>query len=706
MHILGINLSHDGSSCLLEDGNIVAAIAEERLDGTKRSSLGARVRKKGQNGRVPPLRAMSYCLAARNIGLDDVDLIVADNAIEPVNTDSLKALLPVKDKKKVRSIPHPSHHLAHAYSTYFCSPFDESAILIADVFGSQTINGTEAESCYHARDNAIRPVLKTFQNPWLEAYPRQPVYYSLTYIYNFISIALGFAEKNRHTIFVSEAGKTMGLSAYGRLRKEWPAIIECHDHDIRSDRFTQWALDRKIATIRRGALVPVRRSRNAALNELHNDLAYAAQVEFEKGMLFLANLLHESTGSKNLCVAGGAGLNSIVNRKILDETPFENVFIQPASTDDGTAIGCAMYGWHELTRQTSRFTLAHVYLGMPYGGAAVQAALKSRAVEESVVPETELISRTARHLAAGKIVGWFQGGSEFGPRALGHRSILGDPRRAGMKNLINRKVKHRESFRPYAPAVMAEFAADYFELARPSPYMLLVAKVLESKAAEIPAVIHVDGTARVQTVTEDSNGLFYELLKEFHRLTGVPILLNTSFNTRGTPIVETPDDALDVFFDSGMDVLVIGSFICSKAEKGPTIGLVRHHEGNHRPNRALTLMRKAVRKWPDDRSLYAHLAKCHHLNGNYREAIEAALMSDSTEPGINLHLILGMSYEKIGDFQKAVPELKNAESLDPDNEQINVALTRCYRATNQTALMNQEMLNGYEKAMKRLKRFA
>lgn len=644
---------------------------------------------------------MAYCLAAGNIGLDDLDLIVADNAIEPVNTDSLKALLPIKDKTKVRAIGHPSHHLAHAYSTYFCSPFDESAILVADVFGSQTPSGTEAESGYHARGTVVRPVLKTFQAPWIETNPRQRVYYSLTYIYNFISIALGFAEKNRNTIFVSEAGKTMGLSAYGRLRKEWPAIIECRDDDIRSDGFTQWALDRKIARIRNGALVPVTGVKSAALTQLRSDLAYVAQAELERGMLSLARRLHEITGSTNLCVAGGAGLNSIVNGKILESTPFENIFIQPAATDDGTAIGCAMYAWHELARQQARFRLTHVYLGVPYARAEVRTALTTRRMEEGVVPEPELIGRTARQLAAGRIVGWFQGGSEFGPRALGHRSILGDPRRAGMKHRINRKVKHREAFRPYAPVVLAEFAAEYFDLSCPSPYMLLVARVLESKAAEIPGVIHVDGTARVQTVSEDSNRLLYSLLKEFHRLTGVPILLNTSFNTRGRPIVETPDDALDVFLDSGMDVLVIDSFICDRAEKGPTAALVRHYDANQKPDRALSLIRKAVRKWPHDRSLRALLAKCHHASGNYREAVEAALMSDSTEDGINLHLILGTSYEKLGDFQRAVPELENAKRLDPDNEQINVALTRCYHATNQTRLMNEEMLEGYEKAMKR-----
>ena len=255
------------------------------------------------------------------------------------------------------------------------------------------------------------------------------------------------------------------------------------------------------------------------------------------------------------------------------------------------------------------------------------------------VAETELIRQTALHLAAGKIVGWFQGGSEFGPRALGHRSILADPRRAGMKDLINKKVKHRESFRPYAPSILAEFATDYFDLTCPSPYMLLVAKAKENRAGEIPAVIHVDGTARVQTVTPGENDLFCELIREFHRLTGVPVLLNTSFNTKGMPIVETPEDALNLFFDSQMDVLVLDCFLCDKQEEDTMIAWAAYYEAKKALDKALTITKAALRRFPGGRHVLPRLAKYLYTNKNYRDAIDAAqraLSLDSRQDGANL----------------------------------------------------------------------
>jgi carbamoyltransferase len=701
-------MSHDRSACLLKDGKIVVAIAEERLDGLKGSDLYAPVRKKSLSNRVAPLRAISYCLRSGGISIDDVGLIVADHAVEPVNTESLKDLLPTKDKSKITAIPHPSHHLAHAYSAYFCSPFEESAVLVADTFGSQTSNGTEAESGFHAQGNHIKPVLKNFQSVWSEKNPHQRAYYSLTYIYNFVSLALGFAPTASHEISVSEAGKTMGLATYGKPRQEWSGIITLQGENIATDRFSQWALDRKIGRIRNGVLFPVPKPKKARLTQDHMDLAYAAQVELEKGIIFLANRVHEITGSRNLCIAGGAGLNSIINKRILDETRFKNIFIQPASTDDGTAIGCALYGWYELARGDCRFPMKHVYLGAPYKKEEVQASLQKHRIEKTAVSEEELLGQTARHLAAGRIVGWFQGGSEFGPRALGHRSILADPRRPGMKDRINRKVKHRESFRPYAPSVLLESAGDYFDLACPSPYMLLVAKVREDKTGQIPAVVHADGTARVQTLTESENGLFYKLVKEFHRQTGVPVLLNTSFNSRGMPIVETPDDAIELFLNSEMDVLVLDHFICRKAEKETMLGLAAHNEENKKLDKALKVLQRAVCRFPEERSLYPHLAKYHHANKNYREAIDAAekaLDLDSPDEGVNLHAILGMSYEKVREFLKAIPELMKAEALDPDEEKINTALVRCYRQTNQTELMDQELAKGYGKVMKRLRGF-
>ncbi len=580
MYILGINLSHDRSACLLKDGKVCVAIAEERLDGVKKSTLYAAVRKPGLSERMPPMRAIDYCLQAEGIGIDDLDLVVADHAVEPVNIESLKSLLPIKDKSKICAIPHPSHHLAHAYSSYFCSPFEESAVLIVDVYGSDSGNGTEAESGFHATGTRLTPVLKNFQTLWNEKKPDLKTNYSLTYLYNFITLALGFTirkEKVTTGSMVSEAGKTMGLASFGEPLDDPSGFIVCSEKHLETGGFTRWALDRKIARVVNGELVPRVKPQRAKLKKFHRDLAYTAQVEFEKGIIFLARRLYEITGSKNLCIAGGGGLNSIVNKKVLDETPFENIFVQPAATDDGNAIGCALYGWHALSGQEDRYRMNHAYLGRSYR-AEIPALLQKQQLKREPLTKAELVRRTAQYLAEGKIVGWFQGGSEFGPRALGHRSILADPRRAEMKDIINEKIKHRESFRPYAPSVLLEHSREYFDLSCPSPYMLLVADVIESKRDVIPAVVHVDGTARVQTVTQKDNGIYYDLIQEFQRLTGVPVIFNTSFNDQGMPIVETPGDALDMFLDSLLDVLVLEDTILDKEESDTLAAQVEHFD--------------------------------------------------------------------------------------------------------------------------------
>lgn len=690
---------------MLKDGKILFAIAEERLDGVKKSTLYFPVRKKDQNSRIPPMRSISYCLSAAGIGLDDVDLIVADNAIEPVNIESLKLLLPIKDKSKIKSLPHPSHHLAHAYSSYFCSPFSESAVLIADVFGSYTSNGSEAESGFYAEDTRIEPILKTYhyQQLWSAKNPHVEAYFPLTYIYNFISLVLGFSMGKYNPsmgVVVTEAGKTMGLAPYGKPVRDWPDIIEIFDNKIVTSRFIQLALDHKIAKIRKGLLVPIVKPKHDKLVQFHKNLAYKAQEELEKGMIFLGNRLFEMTGSENLCIAGGAGLNSIANKKILDNTAFKQIFIQPAATDDGIAIGCALYGWHKLANGKSRFPLKNVYLGKEYPQGEIRASLRKNKILKSPLTRNELIRRTAQYIAAGKIVGWFQGGSEFGPRALGHRSILADPRRSKMKDLVTKKVKQRESFRPYAPSILSECAAEFFELSCPSPFMLLVAKVKKDKGKEIPAVIHVDGTARVQTVTRADNGLYYELIKEFYQLTSVPVLLNTSFNIRGMPIVETPDDAIEVFFSTEMDVLVLGNYLFHKDGQGEMRGLVSYYGENQKDDQALAISQKALKKFPDDGRFYLFLAKYHFGKKNYREALKAAFKAlelKGKEDDVNVQAIIGRSFEKTNEFAKAIPALKKAERMSPEDEKINISLCRCYKNTNQILLMDQELEKGIQK---------
>lgn len=708
MYILGLNLSHDRSACLLKDGKILFAIAEERLDGVKKSTLYASVKKKTMSGRIPPLRAIDYCLRAEGIGLDDLDLIVADHAVEPVNLDSLGTLLPIKDKSKIRAIPHPSHHLSHAYSSYFSSPFEESAILIIDVYGSATGNGTEAESGYQASGIQVQPVLKNFQALWKEKTPDHKVYYSLTYLYNFITLALGFTiarEKVTTGSMVSEAGKTMGLASYGKPLGEPSSFITFGERHLETSGFTQWALDRKIARVVNGELVPVARQKRVKLKEFHQDLAYTAQSEFEKGIIFLANRLHELTGSKNLCVAGGGGLNSIVNKKILDETPFENIFILPAATDDGNALGCALYGWHALAGGESRYRMKHAYLGRSYH-LEIPDQLGKHKLHQQALDKEELVRRTAQYLADGKIVGWFQGGSEFGPRALGHRSILADPRRAEMKDIMNERIKHRESFRPYAPSVLLEHSREYFDLSCPSPFMLLVADVKENQRQVIPAVVHVDGTARVQTVTSADNGLYYDLIQEFQRLTGVPVIFNTSFNDQGMPIVETPADAIDMFLNSPLDVLVLEDVILDKAESDTLAAQVEYLDGKGKTEKAVEVAQQALEHFPQESRFHAQLATWHFQKEHYLEAVQASqcvLQSNQIDSFQHLHRILGLSYTHLGEFDKAIPALQQAEACEPEDEVINFSLARCFRELQQVDQMQLETEKGTAKMTRKLR---
>ena len=710
MYVLGLNLSHDASACLLEDGRVVAAIAEERLNGMKRSSIRSAVRKPGLSRRVPPLRAIDYCLQVAGIGIDDLSLVVADNAVDPVNVPSLAGQLPVRDKTKIRALPHPSHHLAHAYSAYACSTFEECAVLVADTFGSSVGGGTEAETGFAARDGEIKPVLKNIQRLLSASDPHAPTHYGLTYLYNFVSLALGFGPKGsgKTAQLVSEAGKTMGLSAYGRPHPgEEPPVRVAGDR-IQTHHFTRWALDMGIGKVHKDELVPVPRRAQEPLTQLHMDLAATIQAELEKGLVFLAKRLFELTGSRNLCIAGGAGLNSVANKRILDETPFEQVFIQPASTDDGIALGCALYGWMEYEKGARPAGLRNVYLGRTYDRHEVQEALVAHGLDHEPAGEAEVLARTAQALSDGKIVGWFQGGAEFGPRALGHRSILADARRPDMKDVINRKVKHREDFRPYAPTVLLEHAQDYFDLSGESPYMLLVADVHEGKRDEIPAVVHVDGTARVQTVTRDDNGVYYELVRAFHALTGVPVILNTSFNVRGMPIVETPDDALRMFFDEPIDVLVLGAHVLDKAEADTLAAQVRYLTGHDKVREALKLARRARGIHPKDGRFHAVIAAHEFERQTFDKALKAGerAISLGVDPAADgIARIIGISLQRLGEHDKAIPWLRRAEAALRDDESINFALGACYKALDQPAESKREVDAGFDKLMARQRGF-
>jgi len=298
------------------------------------------------------------------------------------------------------------------------------------------------------------------------------------------------------------------------------------------------------------------------------DVAWQVQDDTERVLLKRAIWLREATGAKNLCIAGGVGLNCVANGRIVREAGFDNVWIQPAAGDDGIAIGCAYYGHLATLKKPRSFVMQHAYLGVTYSDEEARAAAARPLVRLQTINTTSknICADTAKLLSAGHVFGWFQGRSEFGPRALGNRSILADPRKAEMKDTLNKRVKHRQSFRPFAPIVLAERANEIFEGDQDSPFMLIVKRVRPEWIDRIPAIVHLDGTARVQTVRQDQNERLYRLLQEFEALTGVPVLLNTSLNVRGEPIVETPSDAIACFLTTGIDYLAMHDMLIAKSQ--------------------------------------------------------------------------------------------------------------------------------------------
>jgi carbamoyltransferase len=457
-----------------------------------------------------------------------------------------------------------SHHLAHAYSAFAVSPFDDGAVMVVDGIGSFRGDVTEAvpdadeaheaareaESYYEFTGEEIRPVRKVFMGPE-RSLLRDPFYMmsGIGAVYSRVSTYV-FGHWDR-------CGEVMGLAPYGRagipplfeviegeLRVHgWPD--ECR-HPWLGGSANDWEAD------------PHRRE--------WEDLAWRVQKDTEEALIERARWLHGETGATNLVIAGGVALNCVANGRILTESPFDRVFIQPAAGDDGIALGCALYGHLALRGGKRRFVMDSPACGRTYPEAEIDAAARSAVLRIVTASKQggDVIGDAADHLAAGRVLGWFSGPSEFGPRALGHRSILADPRDAKMKDRLNATVKHRQAFRPFAPAVPAERAEEFFEGSAESPFMILAKRVKPDRADAIPAVTHVDGTARVQTVRREASPRFHALLTAFGERTGVPVLLNTSFNVRGEPIVETPDDAIDCFLTTGIDTLMLEDRIFTK----------------------------------------------------------------------------------------------------------------------------------------------
>jgi carbamoyltransferase len=590
--ILGVSsFFHDAAAALLVDGELVAAGEEERFTRIKHDYSF-------------PVNAINYCLEVGEVTGADLDYVVFfekpfvkfDRIIRTVlQSAPLSYKLWVQsmrtwliDKLWVKSriakelgidtkkILFSEHHLSHAASSYFTSPFDDAAILTIDGVGEWATT-----SIGIGKGNHIE-LIEQLHFP-----------HSIGLLYSAFTAWLGF-EINEGEY------KVMGMAPYGQpkyvdevrqvvLQNDdgsfWmdPSFFSYHFSTTRSYTAKFVKLfgeprdpDRPFVTETSGYAsyyepAPADMSELYEYNQHYADVAASIQLVTEQLVLGLANRAYELAKVPNLCMAGGVALNSVANGRILRETPFENLHIQPAAGDAGGALGAALYAWHASDDTAKpRWVMKHAYWGSSYTPEEIASAIQDAGLEPVYVEDDDaLIARTADLLIDGRVVGWFQGAAEFGPRALGNRSILADPRKAETKDLVNTKIKFREPFRPFAPSVLAERASEYFEIddaeeVLPARFMLLVTKVKEDKQDLIPAVSHL-GTARLQTVHREVNPRYYDLIARFAEKTGVPMVLNTSFNVRGEPIVNSPQDALNTFAKSGIDVLVMGNYIIDKS---------------------------------------------------------------------------------------------------------------------------------------------
>lgn len=552
MRVLGIGGSdHDVASAIAQDGKVLIAIEEERISRHKYAL----------NSNLLLGQSRKYCLNELGMSLDDIDEVIIDDILAETAYHPLR-----KRAKKIR------HHLAHASSVYYPSPFEESAILVVDNAGSLIEENGEKglETISYGMGTGTKlELFETIKGKnWHEGIINNKVYQrgdsddSLGHFYKIVSGVIGFKYNENNGFFFPEAGKTMGLAPYGdgRYYEEMKKHVNFGPGgrikmDFHTGRFE--ALLENILKEDGG--------KDDFLCKAH--IAFGAQKILEEALLYCCNYLYEQTKSKNLCFAGGVALNCVANGILVEKTPFENIFLFPACGDNGTAIGCALWGSYNSEERSvkdkSAATITSPYFGRSYKSNEVEAALDKydsiswEKVESAAASGAKLISE-------GKIIGWFQGGCEFGPRALGHRSIVADPRNEEIKDIINSRIKFREAFRPYAPSILKQHASDYFVNDTPSPFMLLAFEVKEEKRADVPGIVHEDGTARLQTVTKEDNGIYAELIEEFHKLTGVPVVLNTSFNVKGEPIVETPENALNCFLNTNLDALIIEDYLIFK----------------------------------------------------------------------------------------------------------------------------------------------
>lgn len=572
MFILGIDCyGHDSAAALLKDGELVALAEEERFVREKHTTRF-------------PYRAVDYCLREAGIQGTDLDHIgyywnpylglgkrvmhvlrYFPASIQLVKSRKDKDFLPmvrIKDLiwETLNLNHHPTqfdfveHHLAHAASTFLVSPFEEAAILSIDAVGEWTTTWFG-----YGQGGRIRRIKQI-------GFP-----HSIGMLYGSVTEYLGFK-------FASGEGKVMGLAAYGepRYMDQFRKIVQLKpDGEFRLDLsyfdYHRYGRGHWVSSRFLEVFGPPRHP-DLEMEQHYADVAASLQLITEEVAIHMADYLHKVTGLRALCLAGGVALNSVMNGRILQESAFSDVYIQPLAYDAGTSLGAALYLDVAKHGNPRRFKMEHPYWGPRFSDEQIRAALSARHIPFEFLGDegngrltgTETGRRAAEALAEGAIIGWFQDRMEVGPRALGNRSILADPRRAEMKDILNARVKHRESFRPFAPSVLEECVGEYFECDYPSPFMILVYKVRPEKQSDVPAITHADGTGRVQTVSRKTNPRYWALIDEFRKLTGVPVVLNTSFNVRGEPIVCTPEDALQCFLGTGMDYLFLGDYVIDK----------------------------------------------------------------------------------------------------------------------------------------------
>ncbi|TMK26812.1 MAG: carbamoyltransferase [Actinobacteria bacterium] len=549
--ILGLNAYHgDAAAALVVDGELVAAAEEERFNRVKHCAGF-------------PALAAAWCLAEGGIRPEELDHLAVSR--DPRANVGQKLLRTIRHGASARylkarllraQVHNVEHHQAHVASAFLVSPFDEAAILSVDGFGDfcSTMTAVGRGNHFDVLDRVLFP-------------------HSLGIYYAALTQWLGFPE-------YGDEGKVMGLAPYGDASPHMKAMrdvlqtdgdlfvlgLDYFTHDKEGVDMTWDEGSPRIGRIYSDKLVETfgpARERGGEMTKHYQDVAAALQKRLEEVYLHVVDRLQARTGMTNLCLAGGVALNAVANGRIRPETGFEGLYVQPAAGDSGTAVGAAYYVWNQELGRPRGFVMTHAYTGPQYSEDDYAAAVEAAGLEAERLEDDVLFRSVAERIAAGDVVGWFQGRMEFGPRALGHRSIVADPRRADMKDVLNARIKHREPFRPFAPSILADATGAWFDQDYTSPFMVLVYKTKPDKREKIPAVNHIDDTGRVQTVERSVDPRYYRLIEEFGGLTDVPVLLNTSFN-ENEPIVMTPTEAVDTFLKTHMDVLVLGNYVVSR----------------------------------------------------------------------------------------------------------------------------------------------